>query len=439
MAMDTLIVICNHGSSMKAQEILMEILEGEAYCYLCDNIDCSYEIVCSLKKFCRDVVDNSMKGYDFVAEIIMADEDLVKQINAMRDSEIFNRPKVRSVLDESVEFGGSIEVQGLNNMVGNIEERLRSQAVTPDVGGEGLGISKSNGGLAFEVDSTRKPPVKFDRKYNVKIQEEHDLRARVKGITIAQEINDHAGEYENYPYTREQIDDDFRRSQVSDAINADKKKPQDETDIVDQLLDEYLHPQHKNYNGEFYDADPGMENDQNYAEYYKQAEFPQDLQAARAHRKAVQKDLRYEARQGKWKRLIPPKFAEIAYQKAESLRPLRNPQQFVEDFFEYLIDERRDSITIKQTLAHLRSLLKFHIGISFSPQIFFRIPIRKNFQYPIDDRLHLRDAGLRQPGNPKNLSGVLTGAEFFIEKSPRQQARGFIVLSILLFREVPGC
>lgn len=225
MAMDTLIVISNHGVSMKAQEVLMEILDGEAYCYLSDNIDCDWEIVKSLKRFCGDVVERSLEGYDFVAEIIMADEELVRQINAMRESDIFDRRRGTSVLAESAEFGGSFEVRGLNHMVGNIEERLKSQAVGGGVVGDGLEISKAKGGLAFEVDTKKKPAVKFDRKYNVKIQEKHDLRARVKGITIAQEINAHAGEYENYPYTREQIDDDFRRSQVSDAINAENKKP----------------------------------------------------------------------------------------------------------------------------------------------------------------------------------------------------------------------
>ena len=393
-AMNCLIIMCNHSVSFKVQEILLELLDKQVFNYLADNINSSYDIVTNLKKFIKEAADVSLKDHDFVAEIILSDPELMYQIRNAQEyhpdnnkslnnftieknnpSEIFdNSNHIQQQQENRI---SSNEIKFMNNMVDNIQFKLKSQT---DIGPKKaqdnqnlLETEKDNsfvkksqkGGVMFEIDQKEEPITDFTRKFEVKISKEFDLRERTKDIKLLHNINKSVSEYDKYAYTKDQIDDQWRQEQIKSVLQtqnklkSQKKDDLDESDIIDEVMNEYLHPQHKNYNGEYYDADQDF--DPGYNKYAKDAEFGQDFQAARAYRNKMHKNMMYNTKKGIAKGEISLRFNEISYKKWAHLKPLINAPQFIENYFHNLIDEKKDSITTQDTLNKLRSLLKFHI------------------------------------------------------------------------------
>ena len=278
-----IVLISKAWSSPQTQEILQKNLDPAVYAYILDKIDdVRYDPMEKIMPMrLEEKISEEEKDNDFVIDIIKKEREFNAQLGILDDEEARSAANIASVFQESqIQKVTSVsDVIALESARGSKptddqEFALKVKPSQKQHTGNKRGASKQDviaqnasdttttpnpqpGSTAFFIPSTLPPVPPRPNKALMKVSPELDLRKKVKGNKMAEQMLRDAVTYDEYKGTEHPS---YRPDPPEDNVQPEE--------VLDTAFKHYF-GERGQYTGKFDPGEDGEENDPGYERYKK--------------------------------------------------------------------------------------------------------------------------------------------------------------------------
>lgn len=386
LAVDCLVLVSRLWSSPRLQELLSETLERDTYEFILDRIDDEeYRPIDNIiiidkreKKsvyqdngFMKDIVEKDdlfqgivkdKFGKDWFEEGADGGEGKEGEERKERRRKIEERKKRREERErkkkeqeleeiESLEES-EIAIEGQSSTKKSLKSSLKGSKNKSKAEDASAVSQRTKKGESIIISSTPPDTPPRPSKAKMVIPEGLDNRKKLKGDHIAKVMSLNAEEYKNYRGR----DNGF----VYEDPNKDKRLTNEE--MLSNAVKQYMGE--RDYDGKFNPSDE-TGNDPEYDRYKKVFEVPKDAKIFEKFRKKKEEEHKKENQDNLWKPPPPEVNEKVPYIDFEHLRPLKDPEHFVNHFDEICDEAKGDPSLILEVMTDCRKLLKFNKEMMF--------------------------------------------------------------------------